>query len=88
MQALRSSILNYVRIRVVIDQFPRRTVNILNRLNMQSHPCSSSSGTGNDQIMDQVIRLVKKFDKIDSSKVTSPILLLMFCYLGNFIVYI
>lgn len=53
----------------MIDLFRSRYVNVLNSLNIQLHPCSSFSGASNDQIMDRVIRLVKKFDKIDSSKV-------------------
>lgn len=40
--------------------------NVLKRL---SHQMCSSTATGPDQIMDQVIGLVKKFDKIDASKV-------------------
>lgn len=70
MQNLRSSILCYTRIRVsMIDLFRSRYVNGLNSLDIQLHPCSSFSGASNDQIMDRVIRLVKKFSKIDSSKV-------------------
>lgn len=70
MQNLRSSILCYTRIRVsMIDLFRSRYLNGLNSLDIQLHPCSSFSGASNDQIMDRVIRLVKKFSKIDSSKV-------------------
>lgn len=54
----------------MIDPFPSRYLNGLNSLDIQLRPCSSFSGASNDQIMVQVIRLVKKFDKIDSSKVT------------------
>lgn len=54
----------------MIDLFRSRYVNGLNSLDIQLHPCSSFSGASNNQIMDRVIRLVKKFDKIDSSKVT------------------
>lgn len=42
-----------------------------NVLKQLSHQMCSSTVTGPDQIMDRVIGLVKKFDKIDASKVTT-----------------
>jgi len=47
--------------------FSAENRNVLKQL---SHQMCSSTATGPDQIMDQVIGLVKKFDKIDASKVT------------------
>nr|XP_027086184.1 acyl carrier protein 3, mitochondrial isoform X1 [Coffea arabica]XP_027086185.1 acyl carrier protein 3, mitochondrial isoform X1 [Coffea arabica]XP_027086186.1 acyl carrier protein 3, mitochondrial isoform X1 [Coffea arabica] len=71
MQSLRASILSYVRIRVSIrEQFFARDVNALSRLSMQLHACSTSSSSSNDQIMERVVSLVKKFSSVDATKVT------------------
>uniref|UniRef100_A0A5B7BBK6 Acyl carrier protein n=1 Tax=Davidia involucrata TaxID=16924 RepID=A0A5B7BBK6_DAVIN len=68
MQSLRNSILRYVRVRVCMKEwFLAEDVNALNRLGRQ---LCTSTGTSPDQIMGQVIELVKKFDKIDAAKVT------------------
>ncbi|XP_059307145.1 acyl carrier protein 3, mitochondrial [Lycium ferocissimum] len=72
MQSLRSSILKYVRVKVPLQVvFPRAEGrNALNILNLQIRACSSSGATNQDQIKEQVLNLVKKFDKIDATKVT------------------
>ncbi|KAL3519266.1 hypothetical protein ACH5RR_017415 [Cinchona calisaya] len=71
MQNLRASILSYMRIRVSVrEQFFTQDANALSRLNMQLRACSTSSGSTDDQIMDRVITLVKKFSNIDAAKVT------------------
>ncbi|MCD7466077.1 hypothetical protein HAX54_002427 [Datura stramonium] len=72
MQNLRSSILKYVRVRVplqvVLSQAEGRSA--LNILNLQIRTCSNSGATNQDHIKEQVLNLVKKFDKIDATKVT------------------
>ena len=75
MQSLRASILSYVRIRVSIrEQFFARDVNALSRLSMQLHACSTSSSSSNDQIMERVVSLVKKFSSVDATKVINSML--------------
>ncbi|KAJ8526241.1 hypothetical protein K7X08_028718 [Anisodus acutangulus] len=72
MQSLRSSILKYVRVKVplqvVLSQAEGKSA--LNIFNLQIRACSSSGATNHDQIKEQVLNLVKKFDKIDATKVT------------------
>jgi len=68
MQNIKNSVLSYLRVRVSKKQwFRAEDVNALNRFSRQL--CTFKS-TSHDQIMDQVISLVKKFDKIDATKVT------------------
>jgi len=71
MQSLRSSILKYVRVKVPLQvslsQAEGRSA--LNILNLQIRTCSNSGSTDQDQIKEQVLNLVKKFDKIDATKV-------------------
>ncbi|CAN4114665.1 unnamed protein product [Withania somnifera] len=72
MQSLRSSILKYVQVRVpflvLLPLAEGRSA--LNILNLQLRTCTNSSATNQDQIKEQVLNLVKKFDKIDATKVT------------------
>ncbi|KAJ9185165.1 hypothetical protein P3X46_004825 [Hevea brasiliensis] len=68
MQNIRNSILSHVRLRGFAQQLlltQRR--NVFKQLHQQTHALSSTSP---DQIMDRVIGLVKKYDKIDAAKVT------------------
>ncbi|KAL5574876.1 hypothetical protein UlMin_016575 [Ulmus minor] len=69
MQSIRNSILSHVRVgaRRSAQTLFTANANILKRLGSQM---SASTDANNDQIMDRVIGLVKKFDKIDASKVT------------------
>lgn len=70
MQSFRASILSYMRIRVSMrEQFSTQDVNALSRLNMLLRACCTSSGSSDDQIMDRVVTLVKKFSSIDATKV-------------------
>ncbi|KAL6200859.1 hypothetical protein ACLB2K_024574 [Fragaria x ananassa] len=62
MQSIRNSFLCHVR----IGTSPQ-TGNALTSLSRRL--CASTS-TDTDQVLDRVVGLVKKFDKIDSSKVT------------------
>ncbi|OIT22503.1 PREDICTED: acyl carrier protein 3, mitochondrial [Nicotiana attenuata] len=70
MQSLRSSILKYVRVRIPLQvQFQAESRDVLNILNLQLRTCSSSGATNQDEIKERVLNLVKKFDKIDATKV-------------------
>ncbi|KAI9159703.1 hypothetical protein LWI28_001101 [Acer negundo] len=60
MQSIRDSILRYVRVRRYPEPWP---------FSGRRKMCASS-GSKPEQIMEQVIGLVKKFDKIDAAKVT------------------
>ncbi|KAL5769350.1 hypothetical protein ACOSQ2_016133 [Xanthoceras sorbifolium] len=69
MQSIRDSILRYVRLRRYAEPGPfYGRGNLLKRLSRKM--CSSSSDSKPEQIMERVIGLVKKFDKIDAAKVT------------------
>lgn len=72
MQSIRDSILRHMRGSAEKWLFTEKR-NVLKQLSCQM--CSSTV-TGPDQIMDRVIGLVKKFDKIDASKVMYGVL----CY--------
>ncbi|KDP35509.1 hypothetical protein JCGZ_08947 [Jatropha curcas] len=68
MQSIRNSILSHVRLRSFADQqLLAQRRNIFKQLLQQF---CALSGPSPDQIMDQVVGLVKKFDKIDATKVT------------------
>ncbi|KAK4588644.1 hypothetical protein RGQ29_019596 [Quercus rubra] len=68
MQSIRISVLRHVRVSGSAESWLlAEKQNVLKRLSRQM--CSSTV-TCPDQIMDRVIGLVKKFDKIDASKVT------------------
>lgn len=74
MQSLRNSILNHVRVRVFTTK--RLIAGELSALYgdcQQLRTCSTISSNSNDQVMDRVIKLVKKFDKIDAAKVISQV---------------
>lgn len=74
MQSLRSSILKYMRVRIPLQvQFQAESRNVLNILNLQIRTCNSSGATNQDEIKERVLNLVKKFDKIDATKVRSSI---------------
>lgn len=67
MQSIRNSILRHVRVRGSAEWWIlAENWNVLKQL---SHKMFSSTANSPDQIMDRVIGLVKKFDKIDVSKV-------------------
>ncbi|CAA2962903.1 acyl carrier 3, mitochondrial [Olea europaea subsp. europaea] len=71
MQSLRNSILNHVRVRVFTTK--RLIAGELSALygdGQQLRTCSTILSNSNDQVMDRVIKLVQKFDKIDAAKVT------------------
>ncbi|KAJ6380537.1 hypothetical protein OIU77_029431 [Salix suchowensis] len=67
MQSIRNSISSHIRLRGSAEQFlfPRRG-NVFKQLHRQM---CTSAGTSPDKIMDRVIGLVKKVDKIDATKV-------------------
>ncbi|KAM7525313.1 hypothetical protein LguiA_015215 [Lonicera macranthoides] len=68
MQSLRNSVLRYVRIRVSTrEMFLASDASVVNRV---CRPLCTSAGTSPNQIMARVLGLVKKFDKIDATKVT------------------
>ncbi|XVF26225.1 hypothetical protein REPUB_Repub13aG0280800 [Reevesia pubescens] len=68
MQSIRSAILRHVTMRESTGEwFFTYRGNLLKQLR---HQLCTSTGATNDQIMDRVIGLVKKYDKIDASKVT------------------
>lgn len=71
MQSLRSSILKYMRVKLPLQVASSQAEgrSSLNILNLQIRTCSSSGATNQDQIKEQVLNLVKKFDKIDATKV-------------------
>lgn len=72
MQGIRISILRHVRVSGSAESWLlAEKQNVLKQLSRQM--CSSTV-TCPDQIMDRVIGLVKKFDKIDASKVMNGIL--------------
>ncbi|KAI4296048.1 hypothetical protein L6164_036038 [Bauhinia variegata] len=67
MQSIKNSILSRVNLRRTSERwFFARDENV----RRQVRYWSSSASTGSEPILDRVIGLVKKYDKIDSSKVT------------------
>ncbi|XVF75164.1 hypothetical protein PTKIN_Ptkin13bG0165400 [Pterospermum kingtungense] len=68
MESIRSAILRHVRMRGSIGErfYPYRG----NMLKQLRHQLCTSTGASNDQVMERVIELVKKYDKIDANKVT------------------
>ncbi|CAK9311748.1 unnamed protein product [Citrullus colocynthis] len=69
MQSIRNSILKHIRIRGpnTTTQLLMKDENVMEELTR--HLCTSK-GTSTDEIVDRVIGLVKKFDRIDACKVT------------------
>ncbi|XP_023520171.1 acyl carrier protein 3, mitochondrial [Cucurbita pepo subsp. pepo] len=69
MQSIRYSILKHMKIRVpnTTTQLLIKDENIMEKLSC--HLCTSTD-TSSDEIVDRVIGLVKKFDRIDACKVT------------------
>ncbi|EXB29552.1 Acyl carrier protein 3 [Morus notabilis] len=68
MQSIRNAILWHVRARRPAETLLSANGNdMLKRLSNQIM-CASTGAT--DQVMDRVIELVKKFDKVDAAKVT------------------
>lgn len=66
MQSIKNAILWHVRARRSADTVFTVNGNMLKRLSKQM---CTSAGTNTDIIIGRVIGLVKKFDKIDASKV-------------------
>ncbi|KAI9124090.1 hypothetical protein K1719_005390 [Acacia pycnantha] len=67
MQSIRKSILRHINLRRSTERwFLMKDENILMRLRC----LSSSTDADSDQILDRVIGLVKKYDRINASKVT------------------
>lgn len=88
MQSIRNFILHHVRLRGSSQPiFLIQGGNML-KGGLSQLICTSTS-TSHDQIMDRVIKLVKKFDKIDSHKVIPilPSLSLSICFLHTSSVY-
>lgn len=81
MESIRSAILRHVRLRVSTgERFYTYRGNMLKQFR---HQLCTSVGASNDQIMERVIELVKKYDKTDASKVNRLLLFLsLFAYLG------
>lgn len=68
MQSIRNAILWHVRARRPVESsLGANGNNLLKRLSNQI--MCASTGTNTDQVMDRVIGLVKKFDKVDAAKV-------------------
>lgn len=68
MQSLRDSILRHLRVTVSRRQLILvKDVNATGSLHQQ---LCTSAGSSHDQVMARVIGLVRKFDKIDATKVT------------------
>ncbi|KAI7749672.1 hypothetical protein M8C21_033733 [Ambrosia artemisiifolia] len=65
MQSLRDSVLAYLRVGVF-----RRHVVLMQHVSGLNRLLCTSTGSGREQVIDRVIGLVKKFDKIDAAKVT------------------
>ena len=67
MQNIRNSILSYLRVRVCMKDWRfAEDVNPLSRLGRRLCTFTHAS---HDQVMARVINLVKKFDRIDATKV-------------------
>ncbi|XP_021295232.1 acyl carrier protein 3, mitochondrial [Herrania umbratica] len=69
MQSIRSAILRHVSTRKSTGEWGFFTSGG-NMFKLLRHQICTSTGASNAQIMDRVIGLVKKYDKIDASKVT------------------
>ncbi|KAK6269167.1 hypothetical protein QUC31_013327 [Theobroma cacao] len=69
MQSIRSAILRHVSMRESTGEWSFFTCGG-NMFKLLRHQICTSTGASNAQIMDRVIGLVKKYDKIDASKVT------------------
>lgn len=70
MQNLRNTVLSYVRIGIPMKgHFVPQGLNGANGHLQLLRACSTAAGVNQDQVMDRVIRLVKKFGNIDSDKV-------------------
>ncbi|CAI0374288.1 unnamed protein product [Linum tenue] len=68
MQIIRKTILSHIRVRVNPQQWlPYQRAIVLKQLQM---PFCAATGAIPEQVMNRVIGLVKKFDKIDANKVT------------------
>ena len=68
MKNIRNSILSHVRLRSSTEQLFMQKRDVLKHFFSQM--CTSTDTNQNpDQIMDRVIGLVKKFDRVDASKV-------------------
>ncbi|KAG8365335.1 hypothetical protein BUALT_Bualt18G0094000 [Buddleja alternifolia] len=71
MQSLRTTILNHMRIRVPIrGQFITEDMNGMYTHVQLVRACSTAASVNQDQVMDRIVKLVKKFTKIDAAKVT------------------
>ncbi|KAI3466492.1 hypothetical protein Pfo_023155 [Paulownia fortunei] len=71
MQSLWNAILSYMRIEVPVKgRFIPKDLSGTYRHMQVLRTCSTSASINQDQVLDRVIRLVKKFDKIDAAKVT------------------
>lgn len=71
MQNLRNTFLSYMRIGIPVKgRFVPQGLNGTNGHLQFLRACSTAAIVNQDQVMDRVIRLVKKFDNIDSDKVT------------------
>ncbi|CAI8615903.1 unnamed protein product [Vicia faba] len=67
MQSMKKSILSHVNLRRSTERwFLAKDINVL----MHLRGWCSSTGASSDPILGQVIRLVKKYDRIDAEKVT------------------
>ncbi|KAL6544683.1 hypothetical protein OROMI_023545 [Orobanche minor] len=71
MQNIRNGILNYMRIGVSAKgRFVPENLNATCLPTQLLRTCSTVANIDQDQVMDRVIGLVKRFDKIDAVKVT------------------
>ncbi|KAK6133150.1 hypothetical protein DH2020_033189 [Rehmannia glutinosa] len=69
MQTLRNAILSYMRIEVPVKgRFVPEDLNGMYRHMQLLRRCSTNASINEDQVLDRVIGLVKKFDKIDAAK--------------------
>lgn len=70
MQNLRNTFLSYMRIGIPVKgHFVPKGLSGTNGHLQLLRACSTAASVNQDQVMDRVIRLVKKFGNIDSDKV-------------------
>lgn len=70
MQSFRRAILGHVRVPVSMKGPYQEDPNGKYRLLQLLRSCSTGSSINQDEVMDRVVSLVKKFDKIESAMVS------------------
>ncbi|XP_051135557.1 acyl carrier protein 3, mitochondrial isoform X2 [Andrographis paniculata] len=71
MQSLRNAILAYMRVEVPMKgRWVPQYLNGIHKHEQLMCMCSTAANSSQDEVVDKVIDLVKKFDKINATKVT------------------